>query len=229
MSSGGADEKPEIEARIAEREGELAAQRTRLEEELQKPLDAAARVQRREGDRAHQGGNGTKARRQLHARPNSVTPRSSPRRAILLEEDLAVEVQRRAAEREDELLRATRSASRKRAKDAADAEIAGARGSIAGLARRARGEHPGGARRAQPEMRGNADGARRRCTVRDLLTDTQYREYVEKFGKVFKAGIGAESVRELLSADRPRRRRCTASARSRSRRAASASRRRSSA
>ena len=35
-------------------------------------------------------------------------------------------------------------------------------------------------------------------TVRDLLTDTQYREYVEKFGKVFKAGIGAASIRELL-------------------------------
>ena len=34
---------------------------------------------------------------------------------------------------------------------------------------------------------------------RDLLTDTQYREYVDKFGKIFKAGIGAAAVRELLN------------------------------
>src|ERR1035437_8771254 len=34
---------------------------------------------------------------------------------------------------------------------------------------------------------------------RELLTDTQYREHVEKFGKVFKAGTGAQAVRELLN------------------------------
>ena len=34
---------------------------------------------------------------------------------------------------------------------------------------------------------------------RDLLTDTQYRDYVDKFGKIFKAGIGAAAVRELLN------------------------------
>jgi DNA-directed RNA polymerase subunit beta' len=34
---------------------------------------------------------------------------------------------------------------------------------------------------------------------KQILTDAQYREFTEKFGKVFKAGIGAQSVRELLS------------------------------
>jgi DNA-directed RNA polymerase subunit beta' len=34
--------------------------------------------------------------------------------------------------------------------------------------------------------------------VKQILTDTQYREYHERFGKVFKAGIGAEAVRDLL-------------------------------
>ena len=33
---------------------------------------------------------------------------------------------------------------------------------------------------------------------KQLLTDAQYREYTEKFGKVFKAGIGAAAIRELL-------------------------------
>src|SRR6202035_135151 len=36
-------------------------------------------------------------------------------------------------------------------------------------------------------------------TVRDLLSDTQYREYAERYGKAFKAGIGAAAVRELLN------------------------------
>jgi DNA-directed RNA polymerase subunit beta' len=35
--------------------------------------------------------------------------------------------------------------------------------------------------------------------VKQILTDTQYRDYSEKFGRCFKAGIGAEAVRELLS------------------------------
>src|SRR5260370_1012853 len=34
---------------------------------------------------------------------------------------------------------------------------------------------------------------------KQILTDAQYREFTERFGKVFKAGIGAQAVRELLS------------------------------
>jgi DNA-directed RNA polymerase subunit beta' len=34
---------------------------------------------------------------------------------------------------------------------------------------------------------------------KQILTDAQYREFTEKFGKVFKAGIGAQAVRELLA------------------------------
>src|SRR5579864_2003096 len=35
--------------------------------------------------------------------------------------------------------------------------------------------------------------------VKQLLTDQEYREYTEKFGKVFKAGIGAQAIRDLLA------------------------------
>ena len=35
--------------------------------------------------------------------------------------------------------------------------------------------------------------------VKQLLTDQDYREYAEKFGKVFKAGIGAQAIKDLLS------------------------------
>jgi DNA-directed RNA polymerase subunit beta' len=35
--------------------------------------------------------------------------------------------------------------------------------------------------------------------VHQILTDQQYREYTEKFGKVFRAAIGAHAVRDLLA------------------------------
>jgi DNA-directed RNA polymerase subunit beta' len=34
---------------------------------------------------------------------------------------------------------------------------------------------------------------------KQILSDTQYRDYSEKFGRCFKAGIGAEAVRDLLA------------------------------
>jgi DNA-directed RNA polymerase subunit beta' len=34
--------------------------------------------------------------------------------------------------------------------------------------------------------------------VKQILTDTQYREYQDRFARVFKAGIGAEAIRDLL-------------------------------
>jgi DNA-directed RNA polymerase subunit beta' len=33
---------------------------------------------------------------------------------------------------------------------------------------------------------------------KQILTDAQYREFTEKFGKVFRAGIGAQAIKELL-------------------------------
>jgi DNA-directed RNA polymerase subunit beta' len=35
--------------------------------------------------------------------------------------------------------------------------------------------------------------------IKQLLTDQEYREFTEKFGKVFKAGIGAQAIHDLLA------------------------------
>src|SRR5207237_7900556 len=35
--------------------------------------------------------------------------------------------------------------------------------------------------------------------VKQLLTDQEFREFSEKFGKVFKAGIGAQAIHDLLA------------------------------
>ena len=194
MSSGGADERPEIEARIAEREAELAAQRTRLEEELENRV-AKLRESAADLDSRIQEAKGHKAVANFTL-SDSVIAEVVAKKGVMLEEDLAIDVQRRAAEREDEL-RASMAQRIQEAEDAAGAEIAGLRADLQG--NRAEREVS-----AQEELDGlRADVQKQRdelesLTVRDLLTDTQYREYVEKFGKVFKAGIGAASIRELL-------------------------------
>src|ERR1039457_1604252 len=194
MSSGGADERPEIEARIAEREAELAAQRTRLEEELENRVaklresaaDLASRIQEAKGHKAV--ANFTLS--------DSVIAEVVAKKGVMLEEDLALEVQRRASEREEEL-RASMAQRIQEAEDAAGAEIAGLRADLQGN----RAEREVSAQEVLDALRADVQKQRdelESLTVRDLLTDTQYREYVEKFGKVFKPGIGAASIRELL-------------------------------
>src|SRR5579863_6183149 len=194
MSSGGADEKPEIEARITEREVELAAQKTRLEEELENRVaklgesaaDLDSRIQEAKGHKA--GANFTLS--------DSVIAEVVAKKGVMLEEDLAIEVQRRAAEREEEL-RASMAQRIQEAEDAAGAEIAGLRADLQGN----RAEREVSAQEELDALRADVQKQRdelESLSVRDLLTDTQYREYVEKFGKVFRAGIGAASIRELL-------------------------------
>src|SRR5207237_4300840 len=35
--------------------------------------------------------------------------------------------------------------------------------------------------------------------VKQILTDTQYRDFQERFGRAFRAAIGAEAIRDLLA------------------------------
>src|SRR5450631_4143893 len=194
MSSGSADEKPEIEAHIAEREAELAAQKTRLEDELEKRL-AELRKSAEAADAYIQKGKGGKAAANLSL-TDSVIVEVVAKKSTVLDEDLAVQVQSRATEREDEL-RASMGQRIQEAEDAAGAEIAGLRADLQG----GRAERETSAHEELDALRADVQKQRdelEALTVRDLLTDTQYREYVEKFGKVFKAGIGAASIRELL-------------------------------
>ena len=129
MSSGGADERPEIEARIAEREAELAAQRTRLEEELENRV-AKLRESAADLDSRIQEAKGHKAVANFTL-SDSVIAEVVAKKGVMLEEDLAIDVQRRATEREDEL-RASMAQRIQEAEDAAGAEIAGLRADLQG-------------------------------------------------------------------------------------------------
>jgi DNA-directed RNA polymerase subunit beta' len=194
MASGDVDRRPELEAQIAEREQQLTAERERIEAERERRI-AALRESAADLDERIQEAKGRKAPANFTLN-DSVVTEVIVKKGTPLDEDLAVAVQRRAQEREQELTDNLAQRAQE-ADDAAGAEIAELRAELEG--RRAEREFS-----AQDELDNLRSEVQRQreeleaLSVRDLLTDTQYREYVEKFGKVFRAGIGAAAIRELL-------------------------------
>ena len=185
----------EVQQRIDQREFTLAGARDALEAERDQRI-SALRASAQDLDERIQDAKGRKAVAVMTLSDGTVIETVVAKGAPL-DEDVAVEVQRRAGEREEELV-VEYAQRRTDLEDAAGADIARWRAELEGT--RAGAEDSG---RAELEAL-RADIVRQRddlgaLAVRDLLTDTVYREYVERYGKVFKAGIGAAAVRELLN------------------------------
>ncbi len=195
VTSGDSGQDDELQQRIADREGRLSEEHAGLSTEREKRV-TALQDSARDLDERIQEAKGRKAVAAM-ALTDGVDTETVVPKGTALDEDVAVEVQRRAGEREEELT-AQFAHRLTDLEDAAGAEIAGWRGALESS--RAGAEDSG---RTELEAL-RADIVKQReeleaLTVRDLLTDTQYREYVERYGKVFKAGIGAAAVRELLN------------------------------
>jgi DNA-directed RNA polymerase subunit beta' len=195
VASGDTGQEDELQQRIADREGRLAEERAALEMEREKRV-TALRESAADLDERIQEAKGRKAVAAM-ALTDGVDTETVVTKGTPLDEDVAIEVQRRAGEREEELT-AQYTHRLTDVGDAAGAEIAAWRKELE--AGRSGAEDTG---RTELETL-RADIVRQReeleaLAVRDLLTDTQYREYVDRYGKVFKAGIGAAAVRELLN------------------------------
>jgi DNA-directed RNA polymerase subunit beta' len=192
---GGGDHATGLEERIRVREGTLAERTAAIEAE-------------RDSRRAALEASVV----EIEARIEKLAGRKSPAHIILtdqvvdevvlekgdvLDEEAAARVRTRATERraslEDEA-----AGQLQAARDEAGAEIAQWRADAEGA--RAEAEHAGSGEleRLKQEIE-NSRQQLESLSPRDLLSDTQHREYVEKFGKIFKAGIGAQAVRELLN------------------------------
>ncbi|MGD0371326.1 MAG: DNA-directed RNA polymerase subunit beta' [Candidatus Dormibacteria bacterium] len=118
-------------------------------------------------------------------------------KGVVLDEDAAILVQDRLTERR-EALEELSSRRTQAAQDKSAGEIAQWRADAEGA--RAEAAHLGGSE--LESLRQEIESSRQQLEAlapRELLTDTQYREHIEKFGKVFKAGTGAQAVRELLN------------------------------
>ena len=118
-------------------------------------------------------------------------------KGAVLDEDAAILVQDRLTQRR-EAIEELSSRRTQAAQDEAAGEIAQWRADAEGA--RAEAAHLGGSE--LESLRQEIESSRQQLETlapRELLTDTQYREHIEKFGKVFKAGTGAQAVRELLN------------------------------
>src|ERR1017187_3731527 len=195
VDSGDTGEDDELQKRVTERQARLTDERQTLEAERETRV-ATLRESARDLDERVQEAKGHKAVANM-ALTDGVDTQTVVTKGTALDEDVAVEVQRGAGEREEELV-AQFAHRLTDLEDASGAEVAGWRTELEG--KRAGAQDSG---RTELETL-RADIVRQReelaaLTVRDLLTDTQYREYVDRYGKVFKAGIGAAAVRELLN------------------------------
>jgi len=97
-----------------------------------------------------------------------------------------------------EKLEANTKAAQKRAKERLDADRKALEAQIEGATKTQRDGIQGELEALQAEIEATRTDLEA-LHAKQILTDTQFRDYSERFGRAFKAGIGAEAVRELLS------------------------------
>jgi DNA-directed RNA polymerase subunit beta' len=195
MASAPGDAQAELETRVGAREQEVGAERERLEAELAQRL-TALRESGADIESRVRNGKGKKAPADFNLE-DGFESEVVVAKALALTEDLAVEVATRTQQRADELelLYRTRITE---AEDAAAAEIARWRTEV--------DESLGGGQTSEvSELAAlREEIAKQRemleaLQVKDLISDIDFRVYQERFGRCFKAGIGASAVRELLT------------------------------
>ena len=194
IESGEVGSREDVGQRITEREAQLADELTALDAERERRVEALHGSATDLEERIDES-KGRKAPANF-ALSDSVVTEVIAKKGTMLDQDLADQVRRRAQEREQEL-EDSLAQRRLELEDTAGADVAQLRAESEG----SRAEKEYSARDELETLREEVKRQRdelESLSVRDLLTDTQYREYVEKFGKVFKAGIGAAAVRELL-------------------------------
>ena len=195
QASTGVSERAELEERISTREAQGADARARLSEELEARRTALHEASTDIEERVRDA-KGKKAPADFSLSDGTESEVVVPK-GTALTEDVAVDVLARAQARE-EALDAEYAQRLQEAEDTAGAEVARWRTELE-------------EQLAQPGDKGETEIASLReeidrqrqqlesLSVKDLLTDIEYRQYVERFGKVFKAGIGASAIRDLLS------------------------------
>src|SRR5437773_2698630 len=97
-----------------------------------------------------------------------------------------------------EKLEANTKAQQKRAKDRLDADRKALEASIEAATKTQRDAIQGELETLQQEIEATRTDLEA-MHPKQILTDTQFRDYQERFGRAFRAGIGAEAVRDLLS------------------------------
>ncbi len=185
----------EHEGRTKKLKGEVDAEVARLEEELQESVDQLT-TQGKKATEAIKAGIGTKARRDL-----SVGIDDDEEVVVEKGEVFAREMSRAVlgkVQEKVEKLEANTKAAQKRAKERLDADKKALEAQIEAATKTQREAIQGELEALQQEIEATRTDLEA-LHAKQILTDTQYRDYSERFGRAFRAGIGAEAVRDLLS------------------------------
>ena len=185
----------ENEGKTKKLKGEVETEVARLEEELQEAVDLLT-TQGKKATEHIKAGIGTKSRRAL-----SIGPDGDEEVVVDKGELLSKEMSRAVlgkVQEKIEKLEANTKAQQKRAKERLDADRKALDVQIDAATKTQREAIQGELEALQQEIeatRTDLEGLH----SKQILTDTQFRDFQERFGRAFKAGIGAEAVRELLS------------------------------
>jgi DNA-directed RNA polymerase subunit beta' len=185
----------EHEGKTKKLKSEVEAEVGRLEEELQEAVDQLT-TQGKKVTETIKAGIGTKARRDL-----SVGTDGDEEIVVEKGEVLAREMSRAVlakVQEKIEKLEANTKAAQKRAKERVDVDKKALEAQIEAATKTQREAIQGELETLQQEIEATRTDLEA-LHPKQILTDTQYRDYSERFGRAFRAGIGAEAVRDLLS------------------------------
>jgi DNA-directed RNA polymerase subunit beta' len=185
----------EHEGRTKKLKGEVEAEVARLEGELQEAVDELT-TQGKKATEHIKTGIGTKSRRTMTIGLDGDEEVVIEKGDVLSRETsrgVLAKVQEKI-----EKLEANTKSAQKRTKERVDADKKALEAQIEAATKTQRDAIQGELEALQQEIeatRSDLDGLH----PKQILTDTQYRDFHERFGRCFRAGIGAEAVRDLLS------------------------------
>jgi DNA-directed RNA polymerase subunit beta' len=185
----------EHEGKTKKLKSEVEAEVGKLEEELQEAVDQLT-TQGKKVTETIKAGIGTKARRDL-----SVGADGEEEIVVEKGEVFAREMSRAVlakVQEKIEKLEANTKAGQKRAKERVDVDKKALEAQIEAATKTQRDAIQGELEALQQEIEATRTDLEA-LHPKQILTDTQYRDYSERFGRAFRAGIGAEAVRDLLS------------------------------
>ena len=185
----------ENEGKTKKLKGEVDAEVAKLEEELQGAVDELT-TQGKKATEAIKAGIGTKSRKTLAIGLNG-DEETVVEKGELLSRETSRAVLGKVQEK-IEKLEANTKVAQKRAKERLDTDRKALEASIEAATKTQREGIQGELEALQQEIETTRTDLEA-LHPKQILTDTQFRDYSERFGRTFKAGIGAEAVRELLS------------------------------
>src|SRR6266850_2548717 len=185
----------EHEGKTKKLKGEVEAEVSKLEEELQESVDELT-TQGKKATEAIKAGIGTKSRRTLSVGLDG-DEEVVIEKGDLMSREMSRAVLAKVQEKVEKLEANTKSAQ-KRAKERLDADRKALEAQIEGATKTQREGIQGELEALQQEIEATRTDLEA-LHPKQILTDTQFRDYSERFGRAFKAGIGAEAVRDLLS------------------------------